>query len=241
MKKWILPTVCIGVMTCGSWAAAQQSNDTNQRQAAPAQAGQQDQGPQARQGQARRGNAQQVEQLAGWLAMCNHVEVEISRLATERANNVKVKQFAERMVEAHTKYQGKLKQFMPQADSQEDAAVDPQPDAQAATAKRRQANRNHGALMQVGIQTSKNKLALTKQMLEKYEGQDFDMGYLGQQIIAHIDMLATLHAMEKRGTPEFQQVVKQAIQDTEGHLKQAHSIAMQLEDKEGGGRTARDQ
>ncbi len=81
-------------------------------------------------------------------------------------------------------------------------------------------------------QTCDNELQLTKQMLEKHEGSDFEMAYIGQQIIAHTCMLAKLQALKTSGPQELQQLVAQGEQTTRQHLDQATKIAKELgEDK----------
>lgn len=85
-------------------------------------------------------------------------------------------------------------------------------------------------LTRVAEQSAENCLRMTKELLEQYEGQDFEMGYLGHQIIAHTQMLAHLQAAKDHGTPEFRQIVQQAEQSTQEHLDQAKQLARQLED-----------
>jgi|GEM_PF-1204883 len=78
---------------------------------------------------------------------------------------------------------------------------------------------------------------MSKQMLEGYEGQDFDMAFLGMQIGQHAWMLSELQALDGVGTPEFQEVVVQARQHVEQHLQQAKTLAKKFEDDR---RTPRD-
>jgi len=66
-------------------------------------------------------------------------------------------------------------------------------------------------------------------MLSKYEGQEFDMGFLGFQIGSHTWALAELKAIEKVGDPEFQKIVAQATVTVEQHLKQAQQLSMKFE------------
>lgn len=254
MKSGILSAASLSILICGI-AFAQNADEPDRRP----RAGQDRQvDAQQRRGVAanpqNRGN---VAELAGWLATGNQAEIELGKLAAERTQNDQVKQFAQRMVEDHGTFLNELRKFMPNVETKDaaepataDRAADDtnaQPAPPADREARRQARgeaadptkaqaarRGHGEMMQIGLKASKFKLALTKQMLEEYQGQDFDMGYLGQQIVAHIDMLATLKAMQGHGTGEFEQLLERGIATTEGHLKQARALAMQLEDKEGG-------
>jgi predicted outer membrane protein len=275
MRIWTLSLACVSMLFIGSQLAAQQrapENPTNrqpQREVAPDKTN-------IVPGEGR----DHVADLATWLAAGNHAEVELGKLAVERSDNAAVKQFAEQMIDEHSKYLGKLQQFVPgerqgsttttnrttretspgATDSPrreldpparndtrpadpDRAATDPnragelrgQDTVRSTTVQTRtHAGSHDNVIMQVGMDACHRKLQMTKELLEEYQGQDFDMGYLGQQIIAHVEMLATLKAMENHGTPEFQQVVKEGIQRTEAHLKHAKAIASRLEDKEGG-------
>jgi len=223
-----------------------------------------------------------VQALAAWLALGNHCEIELGKLAAERSTNPDVKAFANKMVEDHTAFLGKLRQFMPAIDEQQGAgergirpgaqpgaahAQPAQPErprtlpapaqgvapAQPGAAPARpgaapaqpgaipadpaqhaqQGREHHGQMLQIATRASQIELAMTRQLLEKYSGQDFDMAYLGQQIVAHTHMLAVLEAMKNEGPREFQQLVTQGIETTKHHLGEATRLAKSLEDQEG--------
>lgn len=225
-----------------------------------------------------------VQALAAWLALGNHSEIELSKLAAERSTNPEVKAFANKMVQDHTAFLGKLRQFMPTLDevqdqgergirpgAQPDARPGAQPGAQpdqprtlpapaqgaapaqpgvaparpgAAPAQpgaipaqpeqqAQQGREHHGQMLQIATRAAQIELAMTRQLLEKYSGQDFDMAYLGQQIVAHTHMLAVLEAMKNEGPREFQQLVAQGIEVTKHHMGEATRLAKSLEDQEG--------
>jgi predicted outer membrane protein len=85
-------------------------------------------------------------------------------------------------------------------------------------------------LCEITIEACNNKLTATKEMLNQYSGQDFDMGFIGTQISCHVEMLSQLKAIEDVGTPEFQQLVGNAKTSVEQHLKTAKALAKKLED-----------
>jgi len=78
-----------------------------------------------------------------------------------------------------------------------------------------------------------NYLDRTQRMLEQYQGQDFDMAFLGFQIGSHTWALSELNAMQGVGDDEFQKVVADAKQKMEQHLKRAKELSKKYEDKEG--------
>jgi predicted outer membrane protein len=83
-------------------------------------------------------------------------------------------------------------------------------------------------------QAADTELQMTKQMLqEESQGHDFDMGYIGQQIVAHTCMLAKLQALKNSGPPELQQLATQGEQTTRQHLDMAKQIVKQLKSHEG--------
>jgi len=84
-------------------------------------------------------------------------------------------------------------------------------------------------------QAADTELQMTKEMLSEHQGQDFEMGYLGQQIMAHTCMLAKLQALKNAGPQELQQLVTQGEQTTRNHLDMAKQIAEQLKDRDSSG------
>ncbi|WP_164100666.1 DUF4142 domain-containing protein [Candidatus Laterigemmans baculatus] len=189
-----------------------------------------------------------VSQLATLIALGNHMEIELGQLAAQKSNNEQVRQFAQKMVRAHTEYQQKLEPFNPQMAAGNrnrqrlEAAGERQREARAERQQSAAGRPLRGdgpgaqvALMPIIRDAAQRNLEMTKEMLSNYEGQDFDMGYLGQQIIAHTEMLAKLQAMQGKGTPEFQQVVEQGMEATQGHLEMAKSLARTFEDRERAG------
>lgn len=77
-------------------------------------------------------------------------------------------------------------------------------------------------------QSCDNELQLTKKMLEKHEGDNFEMAYIGQQIVAHTCMLAHLQALKDSGPEELKQLATQGEQTTRQHLDKAMKIAEEL-------------
>ena len=77
-----------------------------------------------------------------------------------------------------------------------------------------------------------NNLEMTKQMLSKHQGQDFQMAFLGQQTVAHTAQLAELKAIASEGPEELRPIVEQATAKVQHHLEQAQQLAAKFEDKE---------
>jgi predicted outer membrane protein len=79
-------------------------------------------------------------------------------------------------------------------------------------------------------QACDNTQKLTMEMLQKYEGQDFQMGFLGQQIVAHTQMLGELQSIQSNGPQELKQIAQQATEKTQAHLEMAKQLAKKFED-----------
>jgi predicted outer membrane protein len=96
------------------------------------------------------------------------------------------------------------------------------------------------SMMQQAHQT---KLQMTREMLQEYDADEFDMAYIGQQIVAHTDSIAHLQAMRQANLPQLQQVISQSEQMAREHLDTAKQIAQELRGQTGrpGGQQARQQ
>lgn len=94
------------------------------------------------------------------------------------------------------------------------------------------AGQQPSALVAIHKDAAQQKLQMTKEELSKLDGQDFDMGYLSNQVHAHVGMLAHLKAMHGKGDSEFNQLIEQGVSTTTEHLKMAKDMAKKLESRE---------
>ncbi len=72
---------------------------------------------------------------------------------------------------------------------------------------------------------------MTKQMLGKLEGEDFNMAFLGQPFVALTMILAELKAVESEGPTELRTFATQAIPNVEKHIESAKQSAKKLQDE----------
>lgn len=200
-----------------------------------------------------------VPSLAMLLALGNRAEIELSQLAVEKTQNPQVREFAQKMIQDHTQYLTKLKKFNPQIPDpaqlrsaqatqreggQPGAAQTPQRVTQAGGATPRDGEveqtgfdraaggQHQHAMVAIFKDACETKLQMTKESLAKLEGQDFDMGYLSNQVHAHVDMLAHLQAIKGKGDSNFNQLIEQGITTTTEHLTHAKDLAKKLESHE---------
>ena len=71
-------------------------------------------------------------------------------------------------------------------------------------------------------------LSLTEKELGQYQGAEFDHAFIGQQIGAHVGMLAVLRGSNSFASPELQKVIAEGEKMTTAHMAEAKKIMEQL-------------
>ncbi|MFG0265921.1 MAG: DUF4142 domain-containing protein [Rhodopirellula sp. JB055] len=148
------------------------------------------------------------------LQKANENEIELAKMAMQKTDHDELKQLTQTIVRDHEAINQKLRQFSKQN--------------QVGS----QGQRVPAQLCQIAEQACDNAMKMTKDMLTRYEGQDFQMAFLGQQCVAHTMMLAELKAIESTGPQELQPIAQEAISKVEKHLEKAKQLAKKLEDDE---------
>jgi predicted outer membrane protein len=174
------------------------------------------------------------------LLLGNKEEVALAQFAQERTQNEQVKEFAQMMIEQHQQAIQQLEQAAPQVASMnldlqagQGASADGQ-NRQASTQRTgaaAQAGDSQGAdrqMAEFAREVKQQCLQLTKAELGKKQGTEFDKAYMGQQLVAHTNMLAELQVSQKYASQKLQPIIKQGTQMTEHHLAQARSIKERL-------------
>lgn len=85
----------------------------------------------------------------------------------------------------------------------------------------------------------KRCLESTKKELSKHQGMDFDQAFMGQQLLAHMEMVDKLSVFKNHASPELRQVIDSELQMANNHLNEARQIMEQMKDTEVPPRTAR--
>jgi predicted outer membrane protein len=83
-------------------------------------------------------------------------------------------------------------------------------------------------LLNIEREAKQQCLAMTQDELQRQKGDEFDKCYLGQQLGAHIQMLAVLQTAERHVSPELQRVVEQQRQTAEQHLQHVRQLQQEL-------------
>jgi predicted outer membrane protein len=180
----------------------------------------------------------------------NQEEVALAQFAQQKSQNEQVKKFAQQMIEHHQQAISKIEQAAPEVaglnlqlrgGAEGEAAASPnrsgvrpasaeEPVASTAAAGNAGHDQRGAQLAQAVKQECLN---LTQQELAQKQGVEFDKAYIGQQVCAHIGMLAELRGSKNFATGQLQQVITEGEQMTQQHLDQAKQIMSQLKDQQG--------
>ncbi len=200
-------------------------------------------------------NVQQV--VLHKLMRGNQAEIELAQIAQKEAKHEKVKQFAQMMIKDHQQALQAVQQQQQSMQGShganatranagntevitngQPAATNPGVTEQATISQPNDQNQSQHAgmqqnhvpqqLVQLMDRTCTNSLEQSKEMLQQHRDEDFDMAYIGQQIVMHSMMLAELKALESDGPKQLQPIVQNAKRTTESHMKEAKQIAEQL-------------
>jgi predicted outer membrane protein len=196
--------------------------------------------------------------LANWLLVDNENEVALAQLAQQRAQETEVKQFAQRMIDDHQQFIGKLQRFAgPEgrrdpnirregaARNQEETrdeveqatprtaqapARQPQPAAQQRQPGAAQRGQG-GMLNHVALKRELGEQCLqtARRELEQKKGIEFDQCFMFQQAMMHMQAVDTMTVFKKHASPELRQVLEEGIQTAQQHLEHAKDLAKKLE------------
>ena len=128
----------------------------------------------------------------------NMAEIELGKLAQQRASNMQVKNFAQQMVEDHTKASAELKQAAGSTQSQgQDGQLDP---------KHRQ----------------------LRDRLSKLSGAEFDREYMSAMVEDHRMAVQRFKQQASSGSGELQNFAKMQLPALQNHLEMAQKIQSQV-------------
>jgi predicted outer membrane protein len=161
--------------------------------------------------------------IAACLYLGNQEEVALATFAQKHAQHEDVKMFAKMLADEHTKALGMIQKASPEV----------------ANLKLTTGDRNAGDATPEGkepgiamLQKVKSEcLSLTMQELQEYQDAEFDKAYVGQQVGAHIAMLAELRGSKSFASPELQKLIAQGEEMTVAHMEKAKEIMGQIKDQ----------
>ncbi len=146
----------------------------------------------------------------------NEAEIELAEMAKQKATSDDVKQYAGRVIEDHRALTQDIEKQLQKSQNQSNPAGSSTPTVPQ-------------KLVDIGKQVCEKNLQMTKGMLQSYEGQDFQMAFLGQQVVAHTAMLSELEVLSQQGPQEIRDIASKAKEKVSNHLERAKQLAKQLE------------
>lgn len=161
-------------------------------------------------------------ELASWLLVDNRAEIQLARMAQERASCDDVKDFAKKLIDDHSKIVEQLQQFAGMGRQQQFASNRGQPQSGGGL-----------NLVRLKQQLGQQCLASSQRELEEKEGDEFDKCYIGMQLAMHMQMLDTLKVFSRYASQEFDEVIEQGEQVTQEHFDHAKELIKQLEKEDG--------
>lgn len=178
------------------------------------------------------------QQIAAVLSVCARNEIEISKLAEEKATSEAVRDFAAMMVKDHSPGLEKLQRLAgplasahapgtPAAAVRKEEVREVEPGAKIVKEETVVEIRPSGGLNWVAIhrQIADQCLASTKAEFAKKEGEDFDHCFIGLQVMVHAKALDELKVLRNYASAELRKEIDQASEMAAQHLDHAKKIA----------------
>jgi predicted outer membrane protein len=194
--------------------------------------------------QVRRGNrAQSGDRFDSHVADClilgNQEEVALLKFGMERTKNEKVKELAQSMIKDHEKAISELREFGSPQHANDELTAYKGEGRDVATREARKVpadaaddTEGQGGLLarmhRMAKRAHEQCLVLSRENLTKYEGHEFDQAFLGQQLGAHIGMLAKLKAAQEETSGELSQWTGKAQETTKKHKDHLETLMNDL-------------
>jgi predicted outer membrane protein len=86
-----------------------------------------------------------------------------------------------------------------------------------------------GQLIQIEQEIADRCLASAQRELNQKQGKDFDMAYVGMQIVAHMGMVDKLSVFSRHASGELQQVLNEGLETSQQHLEHVKQLVHQVE------------
>lgn len=176
------------------------------------------------------------QQIAGCLLLSNQAEVALAQFAKEKCESDKCKDFADMMIEEHQEAIAKIEQAAPQIASMGLMLRNAKSGENNGEQDKNNQNGGQAGGMAPGMllarQVKEECLAATTKALGEKEGAEFDKHYLGQQVMAHMTMVAELKGSEPFASAQLKPVIKESMQTAEKHLEKAKELMSQIKDKD---------
>jgi predicted outer membrane protein len=185
--------------------------------------------------------------LVGCLLAKNQAEVELGKFAQQQSQSPEVKEFAQMLVQDHSKLIEKLQKVAgAQNASRPDARLDAETGERTLPAENRDVAGQNAAERNATTRLAGNNAAVdqllameqqiverctqaAKDELQQKQGAEFDKCYVSSQIGGHMHMLAALEVIQQQGPEQLQLLAQEAQPNVQKHLDHAKQLMKQLE------------
>jgi len=180
--------------------------------------------------------------IAVMLINCNEAEIKLSRYAARHAESDEVRQFADQLVQDHQSMVERLHRFAPEVNTQEATASNDRSggdeegrDQQQDQQQDQQWQQNRGTRQwndnMVAHQIGERIVRRSRDELSEKEGNEFDVCFVGQQMVTHQQSLAKLEVLRQYASSQLRDVIDEATETVEGHEQQARDLIKRLKDE----------
>ena len=169
--------------------------------------------------------------IASCLILSNLKEQELSKFVKEKIDDDDVEKFAKKMEKQHKKFVSELKEFAPEAATAK--LSDDDDDGDDSKSSRYTATTGDNVdrkLITLQRRAAEKCLKMVKEEMKDKDDDELAKAYVGQQISAHIGMLAQLEAAERSASGNLKSVIKDVKSKTEDHLDEAKDLMKDLKD-----------
>jgi predicted outer membrane protein len=167
--------------------------------------------------------------IATCLAISNGEEVALGKLAISKADNAKVRDFAEKMVKDHSDMLAKLERL-----GGHSGVLEGQAHA-AHTGDRPQLTSSQGGSSAMGFDFVNMKRQIAQQCLQSAEkmwqekkAPDAEMCYVGQQLVMHQQMIDAATVLRQHASGELKDAIDEGIETAKSHKKHAEHLIEEL-------------
>lgn len=186
-------------------------------------------------------NANADQMIARCMIFGNHAEVELGKLAVQHAQSQQTKEFAQQMVNDHSKALTALSKIAPNTAQvvAEDGApalpadIKPLPAQGGAFAPPQPGESTEGRVtaaprgfnfMEIQQRLAEQCLNSTKLALLEHRGAEFDAAYVGTMIVKHQEMLDHQSVLRDYASPELRKMIEEQMDTTQTHLEHAKQL-----------------
>ncbi len=169
--------------------------------------------------------------LAAWLLVYNNNEIELAKLAQQRAQSPEVKEFAAKMFDEHGQVGQKLRPYAaligPEGRPAEAGANEPGRPEPAPSGRTPLQNYLANTAM---IQELANlRLESARKELEKKQGAEFDRCFIHMMVAAHMEMHDTMTVFERHSSATLKNLINDGRKTVATHLDLAKELSKRLD------------